>query len=1189
MKHKYKLLSVLCFSICLVNGQQRCGNGDHSQCKYSGCPNGECGLSGVSFFQCQAYFIHVPTSCPCNPDIKCSGGQYKDSYCNCLPCTPNFYCPGTNSRISCPANSVSLASSSSVTQCTANAGYYRAGAEVVPCQTSTYCPAGSTNESLCAQNFYCPNTTAQLPCPNNCPANATQQACPVGYTSPVGSSDVSQCTAVCTGPCTSPGTYESAPCTDTSDKTCSPCTNLIANAAYTGVGTTSTDCPWVCNPKYYLDNDVCQPCPADHWCSGNIMNTCPINSASPALSDAQNQCLCKPGYYGNGSRTGTSPCPICTVGNYCPGGNTNLSLSCPENFTSDIGADEVSDCYCKPGYELESGRCQLCRPGAFCMSGTLSMCPDNSFSPTGSNEITDCVCNPGFYGANGGPCYQCPADSYCPGGLVAIGCTAHAVSPVQSTNASACYCDRGYVGVANQPCEPCPAGTWCWTGILNVCPTNTSSPPMSNYWRNCTCMPGFTGPDGLACAPCAPGTYKSYNGSDECALCPLNTYCPQQSLLPTACPPDSFCNGIVAQTCSPPCAAGLFEEVCTSTSDRYCSDCPFESFCDGPIATPCRDPCNLDEKEDVPCTSTTDRVCSACPEGSFCNGIQSQTCRGPCAQDQLQIVPCTNTTDRVCIACLANSYCDGLVARTCTSPCAQSQKQDVDCTSTTDRVCSECPVEMYCDGLVSHECTEPCAPGFTETTPCTSTTNRVCTPCPNNSYCVGNDIYPCTQPCATNQHQTQDCTPTKNRVCESCPSEMYCNGLNKTQCIQCHPGTYETSPCTDVSNRVCSDCLADSYCLGGAAISTCRSVCSAGSYETTQCTSTTNRVCTSCPDSSFCLGNTHVQACRSGCSSPQYESTACTNSTDRVCSDCPDEHYCLNGVAKNACTPRCGAEFFETTPCTNVSNRICTACKTRCTADEYEDVACTEFSDRVCKPLKKDIAIQFAVAAPAIELTPTVLESYSDAVAESMGIDPAYVTASLTPPEQSRRRRLLQSDQKIYFIIRIPAANITEVVANITVSNQTEIPDVTQIMETLVTQVQSTTFQEVLAQNIAEAQLVAVVVDTTTVVSTIIKELPPNCPTGKFCVGSDIYDCSGPCPRGSYQTKACNAAADQVCSPCPQGQFCLGGLHRQPCANCSSGMLLHCIAVYKVYFIVACYLASYSFRALCMHRAICCK
>ena len=64
----------------------------------------------------------------------------------------------------------------------------------------------------------------------------------------------------------------------------------------------SSDCPWTCNARYYQDGSACAECPANNWCSGNIKNTCPTNTDSVALSSSQNQCLCKAGYYGDGSK-----------------------------------------------------------------------------------------------------------------------------------------------------------------------------------------------------------------------------------------------------------------------------------------------------------------------------------------------------------------------------------------------------------------------------------------------------------------------------------------------------------------------------------------------------------------------------------------------------------------------------------------------------------------------------------------------------------------------------------------------------------------------------------------------------------------------------------------------------------------------------------------------------------------------
>jgi hypothetical protein len=272
-----------------------------------------------------------------------------------------------------------------------------------------------------------------------------------------------------------------------------------------------------------------------------------------------------------------------------------------------------------------------------------------------------------------------------------------------------------------------------------------------------------------------------------------------------------------------------------------------------------------------------------------------------------------------------------------------------------------------------------------------------------------------------------------------------------------------------------------------------------------------------------------------------------------------------------ACTARCLNENFETTPCTNTTNRVCTACKTKCTAEEFEEVACTEFSDRVCKPLAKNISVSFAMTVPIQNVTVEVLDSYSDAVAASLGIDPKYVTATTTPPSFNARRRLLQvrrllqSNVNIYFIINIPEANVSVVLANSTIqlntTNVTEalnnvslVPNITLIAETIVATILTQDFNTTLTQVLTTAQLVVATVDPSTVVSTVVLDVPPNCPPNYFCVGSNWTQCSAPCAPGSIQTKACSVTKDQVCSPCPNGSFCLGGLHQATCrAGCDAG------------------------------------
>ena len=421
-------------------------------------------------------------------------------------------------------------------------------------------------------------------------------------------------------------TPQATACTLATNRVCLGCSNLVGNATYTGVGTTNATCPWVCDAGYHLLDGLCRPCPADSWCSAGVRNTCPLHTESPALSSSQNACLCLAGYYGDGSKTGTSPCSLCLASSYCPGGNANASVACADNFTSPAGSSAASQCFCKPGYQLAAGACKRCPPNTYCESGVLSACPDHAASPEGSALNTSCACVAGFHGANGQACARCDADAYCTGGTANAPCTAHAVSPVQSTNATACYCDRGYQGVANAACVGCEANTWCWTGILNRCPANSSSPALSSWWFDCRCDPGSTGQDGGPCAPCAQGSYKNATGNATCDQCPQGFDCPQGAVhplgcragtycvaggAPVPCPLGSFCpEGVSAPT---PCGLGAFANA---TGSSACAPCGPNAFADAAGMSACL-PCPANSS--APAASVSALACT-CASGLFMEG-----------------------------------------------------------------------------------------------------------------------------------------------------------------------------------------------------------------------------------------------------------------------------------------------------------------------------------------------------------------------------------------------------------------------------------------------------------------------------------------------------------------------------------------------------------------------------------------
>lgn len=569
-------------------------------------------------------------------DCQCIGGAFGPANGQpCDICVAGTYTSSTGSTncTQCSAGTFSSAvgASSPSTCALCTAGSYNSGlgrtASCQLCGPGTFSAAqGAVDVSTCNQ---CAAGTYQTG--SGAPASSSCLACGVGtWSSGLGLSAPTQCTSCSVGTfsvslgATDPSTCLTCPVgqfCSTVGTAPAPCTNLPANAYYTTTGTNSTNCQWACNTTYWKSGAAtCSSCPANSWCAAGVKNTCPTNSISQVLSGAQNQCLCAPGYSGDGSVTGTSPCVLCQAGSYCQGGNTNLSLLCPAFSTSPPGSQNIVQCQCLPGYMGANGtNCSKCQPNTICQSGMEVDCPANSNSPEGNSA--SCTCNAGYYSLTvGGICIECPANSYCEGGMHKQACVGRAVSPAGSINSTACYCDRGYVGVANAECQACPAGTWCWTGVLNNCPANTTSAPLSARATNCTCLAGYTGPDGGSCSACLPGNYKGVLGSAACTPCAANSFTLNWGS--TACTPATIC------------APGNWANpVYTATTDNVCVICPANYQCQNNTATPC--PASMvseqgsDSYLDCRCkqgtfgqvTGPNDGTCSACPQGSFCPAV----------------------------------------------------------------------------------------------------------------------------------------------------------------------------------------------------------------------------------------------------------------------------------------------------------------------------------------------------------------------------------------------------------------------------------------------------------------------------------------------------------------------------------------------------------------------------------------
>jgi uncharacterized protein YciI len=194
---------------------------------------------------------------------------------------------------------------------------------------------------------------------------------------------------------------------------------------------------------------------------------------------------------------------------------------CPENSTSPIGATQLTQCHCLPGYKGNASQgtpCSPCDMGQYCSGGIMGLCPKGSAAPPLSNSSSDCVCDLGFYGPATG-CRQCPANSYCMRGTLHP-CTANSASAPQSASPQSCICKPGLYGADNQPCQPCKPGFWCAGGVSNACPLNWTSNANTTRPADCFCSDGFQS---------VSTRDSSGYAIDVCQACTGSTYCKVRS------------------------------------------------------------------------------------------------------------------------------------------------------------------------------------------------------------------------------------------------------------------------------------------------------------------------------------------------------------------------------------------------------------------------------------------------------------------------------------------------------------------------------------------------------------------------------------------------------------------------------------------------------------------------------------
>ena len=503
-------------------------NNETNQQQCQACPPGtfnpSTGASSVG--ECQACPLNSDSSLGSTAisDCKCLAGFSGDPGNECVACPPGFYrsnmseyicsaCPintynvldsSTNvgACLSCPENTKSAAGSGVQADCICDPGFYASSATdsgawvCTPCAAGSYSTASNSSAcELCPAGTYSTATGASTP--NSC------LLCNDGsYALSAGTVVCSLC-PFSTWQDTSGNAYTSMECT--------PC----PSHSFHGINGSVDIHDCICGAEYYKvavpdleqSNFTCELCPAADRCPGDNQNySCPVNhyavTGSSLCTECQEdsqgmfayglvsdqQCQCIAGYEG----TSGDSCWECSPGKYQPHDYTYDSTDTAlrevvESQASELGYESVI------AVEL---LCLDCPIGTYCDSmGTIipTPCPSNSSSILQSDDKTDCTCNPGFYGPSGGPCIQCPSNSFCIGGLPEHQpCHAHTTSIAGSDNSADCKCVAGYYStISGGDCLKCPAGNYCpGDQAVNACSSNSSSLNGMGVIEQCICDPG---------------------------------------------------------------------------------------------------------------------------------------------------------------------------------------------------------------------------------------------------------------------------------------------------------------------------------------------------------------------------------------------------------------------------------------------------------------------------------------------------------------------------------------------------------------------------------------------------------------------------------------------------------------------------------------------------------------------------
>lgn len=421
--------------------------------------------------------------------------------------------------------------------------------------------------------------------------------------------------------------------------------------------------------------------------------------------------------------------------------NASRDVICQECQTCPPGQYANNTCGVSYGNDRLDTQCAVCPADFYCPGGLVSQaalpCPDNGKSAPGSDAIADCTCDPGFY-RSGDLCILCPLDSYCPRGVFQpIACPAPGRTLYEGSAVRLdCHCPRTYFrdppgAEESFNCSLCTRDDFCFNNSLYNCSDALmQSEPGSGFFENCTCVNRY------------------YNNGTRCEDCNVDFACVGGRQ--HACPALEWTNGLTRQEACV-CRPGFVR------AGAECVPCSDDFFCDGSddAQHPCppsslgRAATNVSE---CLCNATFEVVhsnnvsephaCRLCPLHFFKDFVGNSPCLRctrclPAADSVWTRIVCDAAFDAMCDACTV-----------CHDPAAADtpaeQWAGVGCQEFTDTVCANCTLCDYANEWEQAPCAETrdreCA-AIQRARPCevgqyagnhSRTTDSECLPCAMN-------------------------------------------------------------------------------------------------------------------------------------------------------------------------------------------------------------------------------------------------------------------------------------------------------------------------------------------------------------------------------------------------------------------------------------------------------------------------